>query len=225
MHCRPDESQMGKALNRRLVGALILSLTAILSLPCVAESALDGTWIHNKKLSDNIKDAFDGQLKRSSYPTPGINIRPGERKNDRDIAQENYWGQVREVRERRSARNLRRLGSCYPLLTAEKLAIDFNAADNSFKFEYDDLLPRDVIPNPNGRIYSAKGDELVADSIGHTLTYWDKDVLVLETDAPEGGKYIERLALVGQPAKLEYSIKLVLRVLKETITVKRIYER
>jgi hypothetical protein len=182
-----------------------------------------GSWAFDEELSDDVEDAFDGKLRRRSFPTPSAPARPGEKKSQQEMSQDTYWETIKKSRERRSMKNLTRLGTAYPLLTATNLVIESN--DGNFKFVYDDLLPRTVKPNPEGRIFSASGDELIADTIGHTLSYWEKDQLVLETDSPTGGKYIERLKLTGQPARLEYSIKVKVRALNEPVVVKRVYQR
>lgn len=187
---------------------------------------LTGTWQLNDDLSDDVEDALEDKLRRAPKGIEeGGNFdrnRNGQRQ-PHEISQDNYWSLVQKSRDRRSMRNLRRLGTAYPLLTIKTIKI--SQAEDNFEFLYDDVLPRFVKPNPAGRAYSAKGDELVSDSLGHTLTYWDKAELVLETEMPSGGKFIERLKLTGQPAQLHYSIKLKMVVLQESVTIKRVFER
>jgi hypothetical protein len=82
------------------------------------------------------------------------------------------------------------------------------------------------MPNQNGRIYTAKGDELVADSIGHTLSYWIGSSLFLETDSPTGGKYIEELKISKtNKTILHYRVKLNLPSLKEPVEIRRAFLR
>jgi hypothetical protein len=171
--------------------------------------------------SDDVEDAFDGKLKRSRYPTPGGLVRGGEQPNNQDVQQMHYWEAIRDSRERRSQKDLSRLGTVYPLLTATQL--DIAPAGSGFTFTYDELLPRRVLPNPAGRVYSAKGDELVSDTIGYTLSYWERDTLVLETDPPDGGRYIEHLTRRDDPPRLEYRVKVDLIILEEPIEVTRVY--
>ncbi|MGE0485450.1 MAG: hypothetical protein AB7Q81_15005 [Gammaproteobacteria bacterium] len=187
----------------------------------VAGAALAGHWQFDEARSDDVEDAFEGKLKRSRYPTPGGMVREGERPNNQDIQQMNYWDAIRDSRERRSQKDLSRLGTVYPLLTATRL--DIARAEAGYTFTYDALLPRRVLPNPNGRVYSAKGDELVADTIGYTLSYWEGETLVLETDPPDGGRYIEHVTRRDDPPRLEYRVKVSLIILEEPIEVTRVY--
>ena len=89
---------------------------------------------------------------------------------------------------------------------------------------YDGVLPRSIKPNPGGRVFSASGEELVADTLGHTLAYWEGDTLILETDPPNGGKVIEKITVKNNPRQLLYQIKLQMRILKEPVEIKRVFE-
>jgi hypothetical protein len=141
-------------------------------------------------------------------------------------ALENYWRTLNEGRERRASKNLRRVGSAYPLITFTNLLIEAQPTSQHLTFTYEDSLTRQVIPNQNGRIYTAKGDELVADSIGHTLSYWIDSALFLETDSPTGGKYIEELKISKtNKTILHYRVKLNLPSLKEPVEIRRAFRR
>lgn len=210
--------------------ALLLSatLTPLFAAPAAvadgsaaAHDDLEGHWRFDQELSDDVEDAFDGKLKRSRYPVPGGLVREGERPNNQDIQQMNYWDAIRDSRERRSQKDLSRLGTVYPLLTATRL--DVVASADGYTFTYDELLPRRVRPNPAGRVYSAKGDELVSDTLGYTLSYWEGDTLVLETDPPDGGHYVEHVTRRDAPPRLEYRVKVDLIILDEPIEVTRVF--
>lgn len=210
---------------------IVCLCAALLTFP-LADAAepvpsLIGTWVVNEDLSDDVRDAFDDKLRAARRGSAGSSFTPGRGsggpRSGPEVAQDNYWETVQKNRERRSMRDLARLGTAYPLLTIEQLKI--SATGDDFLFVYDDLLPRQVRPNPAGRSYSANGDELVIDSLGFTLAYWDKAALVLETDQPNGGKIIERMKLTTQPLRIEHSIRLKMLVLKEPVTVTRIFER
>ena len=118
------------------------------------------------------------------------------------------------------------MGSAYPLVTFTKLLIETQPTPQHLTFTYEDSLIRQVIPNQNGRIYSAKGDELVEDSIGHTLSYWIGSSLFLETDSPTGGKYVEELKISKtNKTILHYRVKLNLPSLKEPVEIKRVFRK
>ncbi len=185
-----------------------------------AADELTGHWKLNEKLSEEADEAFDGKLRKERHLN--IDRESASQRRAMDASQDNYWEAVGKVRERRSSKNLRRLGSAYPLLTSTRL--DINRLEDGFAFTYDELLPRRVRPNPAGRVYSAKGDELISDSIGHTLSYWEGDTLVLETDPPDGGRYLEKIKRLHAPERLEYRVNVKLRVLTEPVEMVRIFE-
>ncbi len=60
--------------------------------------------------------------------------------------------------------------------------------------------------------------------MGHTLSYWEGDTLVLETDPPDGGRYLEKIKRLHAPERLEYRVNVKLRVLTEPVEMVRIFE-
>lgn len=190
------------------------------SLSAPAEPTITGAWVLDAKMSADPEDAFKGKLRRDSYPVPHT-ATGGERNTPHDVTQSAYWDTIRAGKEAHSIKNLRRLGIAYPMVKAEKL--ELSAEDGGYELLYDGDLPRTVRPNPKGKVFSAKGDELVHDTFGYTLSYWDKDSLVLEADAPEGGRVVERLTLRENPHQLEYVVRVQMPLLTETVEVKRLF--
>jgi len=220
---RPAHAACCRAL---ACAVLMLCCSAVQFAASAADvTRLSGHWTLDEDRSEDAEDAFDGKLRKrrfgSSLPTSGTG--PGGRRTTADKSQDEYWRTVAEKEERRSASNLHRLGTLYPLITAAEL--DISPAGSGLDIIYDGLLPRYVLPNPDGRVFSASGDELVADSIGYTLAYWDGDDLMLETDPPDGGKYIERLRLSDGGTRIEYRIKVRSRVLEEPVEMVREFVR
>lgn len=207
----------------RLPWACLLAMLLIAPAAALATSSLDGAWVLNEDLSVDPEDAFDDMLKRDSYPVPYAEPGSNQARSPRDASQTNYWDTVRDGRERHSLKNLQRLGSIYPLVMAQRLDIAIGA-DGHLDITYDEALPRELFVNPNGRVFSAKGDELVGDSIGFTLAYWDGDTLVIETDPPDGGKVAERLRVGSAPRRLEYVLEVEMRILAEPVEFKRVLE-
>jgi hypothetical protein len=202
---------------------LIVYCAALLPFVTVhAEPDFEGSWLIDEKLSDDPRKAFKGKLKKISYPTPRPPKRADKEDTTYDRTQDNYWDTVREGKERSSIKDLRRLGTVYPLVKNSRF--DIARHIDGYEIVYDGELPRNVIPNPEGRVFSASGDELVVDTLGHTLSYWDGQVLVLESDPPTGGKVIERLEIKGNPRQLHHSIKLRMRILKEPVELKRVFQ-
>lgn len=214
-----------RALTALRTTVLCLLLVPSMPLPAAdtqsaAHGLLAGHWRLDTAASDDVEEAFDGKLRRSRFPVPSV-LREGEPPASQDLQQMNYWDAVREQREKRSMKDLARLGTVFPLLTATQL--DIEPGTNGYTFTYDELLPRRVQPNPAGRVYSASGDELVSDTIGYTLAWWDGDSLVLETDPPDGGHYTERVTPLADPPRLEYRVKVELVILEEPVEVERVF--
>ena len=191
-----------------------------------ANTEFSGRWV----LDENQSEAAEDMLKKKFRRLKPGQTRPYGMRNPTGTtaegALENYWRTLNEGRERRASKNLRRVGSAYPLVTFTKLHIEAQPTSQHLTFTYEDSLIRQVIPNQNGRIYTAKGDELVADSIGHTLSYWMGPALFLETDSPTGGKYIEELKISKtNKTILHYRVKLNLPSLKEPVEIRRASRR
>ena len=201
----------------------VLCCMLVLLLTCSSSHAapdLSGAWELDAKKSTDPEDAFKGKLRRDSYPVPHIDT-GGERNTPHDVQQSAYWDTIRDGKEARSIKNLRRLGIAYPMVKAERLQLD--AEDGGYEVTYDGDLPRSVRPNPKGKVFSAKGDELVHDTFGYTLSYWDKDSLVMEADAPEGGRVTERLTLRDIPHQLESVVRVQMPLLVEPVEVRRLF--
>ena len=213
-------------LRGRTAPSLLLALVCLSPYhsAIASDDLLLGDWVLDKPSSDNLKKKLKGQFRRrlpmSKFNRP---ISGGRTRGTAgDESQRAYWRTVKEGKERKAAKNLKRVGTAYPLISAKTLSI--SAKEKNYLFLYDQLLPREIKPNPSGRIYSAKGEELVEDSIGHTLAYWKENSLILETTNMMGGTYLEVLKLQA-PEELLYTITLNLRLLLEPITIERVFNR
>ncbi len=202
-----------------------LSLTLLLLLLGVthqlsAAPIISGAWTLDEKGSADPEKVFKGKLRRGGEPTPVLRS-GGERSTPYDLAQLAYWESVRDRKEHNPIKPLRRLGIAYPMIKTDRL--DIAEEVDGYRITYDNDLPRSVRPNANGKVFSAKGDELVQDTFGYTLTYWENDTLVVEADAPEGGKVIEKFTIRENPHQLEYVVRIQLRMLMEPVEVKRLF--
>ncbi len=185
-----------------------------------ATPTISGAWTLDEEASVDPEKLFKGKLRREAYPVPHIQA-GGERSTPYDLNQLAYWESVREGKEAKPSRILRRLGIAYPLVKAER--IDIADEIDGYRLTYDIDLPRMVRPNPNGKVFSAKGNELVQDTFGFTLTYWENETLVNEIDAPDGGRVIERLTVRENPHQLEYVVRIELRMLPAPAEIKRVF--
>lgn len=200
-----------------LLGSMLL--VCVMQTPSAAP-ALIGAWTLDEKGSADAEKLVKGKVRKRGEPMPVMQS-GGERNTPYDLAQLAYWETVREGKEDKPSKILRRLGIAYPLLKAER--IDLAEEAEGVRITYDVNLPRSVRPNPNGKVFSAKGDELVQDTFGYNLSYWENDSLVVETDAPEGGKVTERFTVRENPHQLEYVVRVQLRLLMEPLQVVRLY--
>ena len=183
---------------------------------------ITGTWTLNAKLSDDVEGLLHGKLRKVRVMKPNFPITPNERKTSSSHGQENYWNKIAKSRQRRAGKDLTRLGVAYPLLTADHFEISL--ADDGLWIVYAGELPRELRPNPRGRVFSASGEELVVDTFGHTLAYWHDSALTLELDPPGGGKIVEKFALDGQPPRLHHILMLDLPALNENVRIERVFE-
>lgn len=204
----------------RALLVLCVFLSMSVAQPLRAAPGAVGAWTLDEKGSADPEKLMKGKLRRRGEPMPVMQS-GGERSTPYDLAQLAYWETVRDGKEAKPSKMLRRLGIAYPMVKAERL--DLAEEDGGLRITYDVDLPRSVRPNANGKVFSAKGDELVRDTFGYNLAYWENDSLVVETDAPEGGKVTERFTVRENPHQLEYKVRVQLRMLLEPLEVVRLF--
>ena len=215
------------ALKCKMLAPLLLC-TLLFGYTSLTTAAVElvGHWILDEKQSESPENVLKKKFRRLR---PGQMGPYGMREPSGTTAEgalENYWRTLNDGRERKASKNLRRVGSAYPLITCTNLRIETLPSSQNLVFTYQDTLVRQIVPNKAGRIYTAKGNELVADSIGHTLSYWIESTLFLETDSPTGGKYIEELKIsVSDKNMLNYRVKLNLPALKQPVEIKRVFRK
>ena len=181
-----------------------------------------GAWSLNPELSDDPDKALKGKLRKRYRPQKISKRHPGSGRGAPEVAMQNYWETLRASEERKASKNLKRLGPAFLLLTFKTLTISADT-EGKIAISYDGSPGRNVRPNTGGRIFSAKGEELTTSYFGHTLAYLVNKRLILETDASDGGKFIEKLYI--DRGTLSYEIILDSLVLKETVSIKRIFSK
>ena len=155
-----------------------------------------GTWTLNPELSDDPDKLLKGKLRKRYRPQKISKKNPGSGRGAPDAAMQNYWETLKASEERKASKNLKRLGPAFLLLTFKTVTISADL-ENTITISYDGSPGRKVKPNLNGRVFSAKGEELTTSYFGHTLAYLTNNSLILETDAPDGGKFIEKLNTIN----------------------------
>ena len=165
---------------------------AFTAVPAAAANSvpLAGSWILDEAASDSIEERFKHfrKSKRGGFRDGGIGG-----KTDR----------AGSGRKRRDGEDAAPRGSVRALVSATRLSI---AGTEHVSIVYDGRITRNLEPNPNGRVYSASGDELVVDRFGYTLSFWDGDVLVIETTTRHGLDVVERYRVNGADNRLTVEI-------------------
>ena len=89
---------------------------------------------------------------------------------------------------------------------------------------YDGKLKRLISPNPNGRVYSAKGHGISKDAIGETLAYVDEDAIVIETRTKSAERLAERFE-VTPVDQLKVTTRLYNPDWRREVEFVRVYDR
>ena len=211
-------------LNNCQIGrrSLLLAIALLHAMPAAADpAAIVGRWQLDVAASDNavaeLKGIRGSKGKRRSPP--------GSDRPDRlaPSTQERYWEKANVGRDWQHSKELAHAGPVQRLLESENLEIV--ATDDGYLFIYADGYERAVVPNLAGRVFTASGDELVIDAIGHTLAYWDEASLLLETRIKRGGKLIERFTTSADGTRLTIKIEIDRRDWKWIAKLERIFDR
>ena len=161
-----------------LLCSCMSGLTAVQAAPA-DPAAFTGAWILDEAASDSVEKRFSHfrKAKRGGFRDGGIGGRT-------DAA-----GSGRRRKQGPDDEDVAPRGSLRDLVSAAHLSI---TGREHVSIIYDGSITRTPEPNPNGRVYSASGDELVVDRFGYTLAFWDGEVLVIETTTRHGLDIVER---------------------------------
>ncbi|MGR8947930.1 MAG: hypothetical protein ACU84Q_07780 [Gammaproteobacteria bacterium] len=147
-------------------------------------------------------------------------------KGDRPIGGDTYkryWQHVAEDKEWQKVANAAHRGSIKSLVFNSRLAIA--QTETGFKVWYQDGFVRDINPNPYGRVFSASGDELVANDLGRTLSYVKKDKIISETRTKPRGEILESFRTSPALDKLFVSIKVDRPDWNKIVELNQVYTR
>ena len=196
------------SLKSTLIPVALLISVDLYGLAFAEPADFQGVW----KLDVASSDPLEPQLKRLRHArTSGgaHESRPNKSTGSGsgsmgDRMESSYWAFVKNAREAKALDTPVRLGASHAILAAERLGIDWDGS--KFSVNYDEKVKRIISPNPNGRIFTAKGEELVTDDLGHGLSYWQDDQLIVETTTHGRARIIERLALSTDKTHLQIKI-------------------
>lgn len=183
---------------------------AILCAPALpaADTAIpgvQGSWQLNDAASDSFKEKFKAIAKRP---------RGGFRQGALDNSDSRSW--KRDLADQRA-----RFERAQRVASAARLDI---IGHTEITLTYDGEITRHLVASPNGRVYSASGQELVEDALGFTLTFWSNGVLVIETMTDREIKITETYRLDVDAGQLIVSISIKARG-EDSLDLRRVYDR
>lgn len=166
---------------------------------------ISGFWQLDESLSDDPKPMMKdiGKIRENKKKSDGS--ANGGRQPVGGDTYRRYWEHVSSDKQWRATADAAHGGSIKSLLFNQRLAIA--ATEHGFKVWYQDGFVRDINPNPYGRVFSANGDELVANDLGRTLSYVKKQKIISETRTKPRGEILETFEPSDNGETLKITIK------------------
>ena len=208
---------------KNIFAALVLG---VLPFQLIADDSRDisGFWTLNAELSDDADKKFKDLVKSQKKK---FALRKAEEKREKSAAGgatfKRYWEHVADQAEWNKLASAVHDGTLLSLMFATRLAIA--ATDIGFKAWYDDGYVRDIKPNPNGRVFTASGDEIISDGIGRTLAFWRGAKLNLETRGKKRGKIFETMSVSPDRSQLTITLEIDRKDWAKVVTLKQVFDR
>lgn len=224
-----------KRIRRYPITPLVIALMgAVISIYVSANSLADsdskkpkvdisGFWALDEALSDDPKPILKEIGKSKKKKKRGSDSPKGSNKPIGSDTYRRYWEHVSDDKEWRTTANAAHGGSIKSLLFNKRLAVA--STDNGFKVWYQDGFVRDINPNPYGRVFSASGDELVANGLGRTLSYVKKKRIISETRTKPRGEIIESFEPSADGKTLAVIVKVDRPDWEKIVELKQVYRR
>ncbi len=210
-----------------IANLFVIAILCVASLNLPAVEALSGDWALDEELSDEfnaVSKALNKAIKKARRKAESENqkfdtgSKPRERNRYdsqvrateaqiKDSTAEKYWGGP-------EAQNLIFQTHTIKFYVGRKVVILY---DNSQK--------RLLTINPSGRAYSYSGTEVTNDYVGRSLTYFDGDVLVIETTGTTGMEFIEKYRLEEDTGQLVQLLEIEDDRHDHTLTMTRYFDR
>ncbi len=205
---------------------LIVTLS-VASLNLLAGEALSGNWVLDDELSDEfnaVSKALNKAIKKARRKAESENqkfdtgSKPRERNRYdsqvrateaqiKDSTAEKYWGGP-------EAQNLIFQTDAIKFYVGRKVVVLYGASQK-----------RLLTINPSGRAYSYSGTEVTNDYVGRSLTYFDEDVLVIETTGTTGMEFIEKYRVAEETGQLIQSLEIEDDRHDHTLSMTRYFDR
>ena len=205
---------------------IVLSANLLVTAAIAADQPvnLSGLWVIDETASDDPEPQLKDIGKRKGKKPKQSESE--HREGDKDVGDDTFrrcWAHVADDKEWRSVANAGRKGSIKSLVFNKRLAIA--ATEDGFKVWYQDGFVRDINPNPYGRVFSASGDELVANDLGRTLSYVKKGKIISETRIEPRGDILETFLLSDDKKTLTVTIKVDRPDWSKIVKLKKVYRR
>jgi hypothetical protein len=206
-----------------LAGVVLLCVMLLQNVSALADPAtIIGRWRLDTTASVDPADELKG-IRASKRKKKNPSVAAGSEAGPLGETQRRYWEQANAGEEWKHSQELAHAGPVQRILESENLEIV--PADNGYIFIYADGYERGVIPNPNGRVFTASGEELAETDIGFTLAFWKKDTLILETRITRGGKLNEQITTSEDGDRLTVNIVIDRRDWKWIAKLDRVFDR
>lgn len=197
-----------RRLSLQIRAGLLLMLLYAVGVPAddstTNPATFTGTWILNEKLSDEPSSKLKGRMRQQQAKQRQDAAERRQQGNPLDGTQHDYWDKIEEMQTRRAAERPADAGNAGTIVAAKRLEI--GGGGTELQIVYDGRYHRLVRPQTR-RVYTASGKELVSDTIGATLAYWDGTTLVLETELKPAGTLVERLNRDADRLTLELKLQ------------------
>lgn len=205
---------------------LVFTVTLFSSVAVAKDKKVDisGFWVLDETVSDDAESQLEdiGTSKGKKSKKNESENRRGDKPVGDDTFRR-YWEHVAEDKEWRRVANAANKGSIKSLVFNQRLAVA--TTESGFKVWYQDGFVRDINPNPYGRVFSASGDELVANDLGRTLSYVKKGKIVSETRIEPRGDILETFQTSEDKQTLTVTIKVDRPDWRKIVNLKKVYRR
>ena len=220
---KPSHDRTSVANRQILCGVVLLCVMLLQNISALADPApMVGRWELDTTASVDPADELKG-IRASKRKKKHPAVAAGPEAGPLGDTQRRYWEHANAGEEWKHSKELAHAGPVQRILESQNLEIV--PADNGYIFIYADGYERSVIPNPDGRIFTASGEELVETEIGFTLAFWKKGTLILETRITKGGKLKERISVSEDGDRLTVNIVIDRRDWKWIAKLDRVFDR
>jgi hypothetical protein len=196
---------------RRSCAALLLAwLTALPGVACAAApEAFNGTWLLDAERSQEFEEAgreFNKRLneeerskRKQEFERPQTASNP-----TRNRFQAQADAAIEMIKEDHRSNAWSVPDNAEPLIGAASIKL---YVARKIAVLYDGGIRRLLTINPGGRAFSLRGSEITDDEIGRSLTYFEDEALIIETEFGVGGRLVERYSVAGDGARLVATLR------------------